>query len=263
MIIILEQMNIDLSVEEFIALYTRTDLFGTIGHTLEKLEPIVKEEGEINVVPVVVMDKPEEDTIVEDTTKQIIREAGFEPDKDTLVGPEELSKFLGIGYSTVCYYKDKGMPAVAKKKGNKTLYLYDKQACLEWYEQRKKAVKARGKNGSKPKAVYNPNDPNTELSYAAWKAELNRICRRAGKDVGKMLSLTYKYMTKNYGVVWDQEEREFKEANGYRPHSTTQLAHWMETTKPAYHNLTSACLATIVGEGKADDIRQFKPCAEA
>ena len=247
MIIILDQMNIDLSVEEFIALYTRTDLFGTIGHALEKLEPIVKEEGEINVVPVVVMDKAEEDAIVEDTTKQIIREAGFEPDKDTLVDSKELAEFLGVGHSTVWYFKSKGMPSVTKMLGNKKSYLYDKQECLEWYKNRRKVTKVRGKNDSKPKAVYNPNDPNTELSYAVWKTELNDICHKAHKDIGKYLSLTYKYMTKNYGIVWDQEEKEYKEANGHKPYSTTQLAHWMETTKPAYHNLTSACLATVVG----------------
>ena len=74
------------------------------------------------------------------------------------------------------------------------------------------------------------------------------MCLDAGKDVGKMLSLTYKYMTKNYGIVWEQEAKEFTAANGHKPYSTSQLAHWLEHKRPAYKNLTMACMSSVIKE---------------
>ena len=206
MIVILDKMNIDLTVDEFIELYTRTNIF-------DSAENIKKEEF-----------KPTVETV-----------------NDDLVSAPEIAKFLGIGYSTALAYKDKGMPAVKVNDGTKARYKFDKQKCLEWYENHKKTLDARNK---KPVAI----SPSLchELSYSLWKSNLTKICNTAGKDVGKMLSHTYKYMTKNYGIVWDQEAREFKEANGYKPPSTTYLAYWLETTKPVHKNLTSACLTEVI-----------------
>ena len=221
MIVILDKMNIDLTVDEFIELYTKTDIFGGAEN--------VKKEEEITVLPVTVVKK--------EKVKPV------ETSNDDLVDVGELAKFLGIGYSTAFAYKDKGMPSVKVNDGTKTRYRFDKQKCSEWYTNYKKALDARNK---KPVAITPVSDKNGEVYYALWKSDLTKMCNAAGKDVGKMLSHTYKYMTKNYGVCWDQEAKDFKEANGYKPPSTTYLAYWLETSKPAYKNLTSACLSEVI-----------------
>lgn len=55
--------------------------------------------------------------------------------------------------------------------------------------------------------------------YSSWKdtmyQKMDRICANTTK-FGKrsdVMRWIYKYMTKNYGVVWDQEAREYKERN--------------------------------------------------
>ena len=62
--------------------------------------------------------------------------------------------------------------------------------------------------------------PNTSVRPdSSWKAtmyeKMDRICANTTK-FGKrsdVMRWIYKYMTKNYGVVWDQEAREYKERN--------------------------------------------------
>lgn len=62
--------------------------------------------------------------------------------------------------------------------------------------------------------------PETNIySYSSWKEtmyqKMDRICDNTTK-FGKrsdVMRWIYKYMTKNYGVVWDQEAREYKERN--------------------------------------------------
>ena len=62
--------------------------------------------------------------------------------------------------------------------------------------------------------------PETNIySYSSWKEtvyqKMDRICDNTTK-FGKrsdVMRWIYKYMTKNYGVVWDQESREYKERN--------------------------------------------------
>lgn len=56
-------------------------------------------------------------------------------------------------------------------------------------------------------------------SYSSWKdimyQKMDHICAHTTK-FGKrsdVMRWMYKYMTKNYGVVWDQESREYKERN--------------------------------------------------
>lgn len=60
---------------------------------------------------------------------------------------------------------------------------------------------------------------NNMSSYSSWKEtmyqKMDRICDNTTK-FGKrsdVMRWIYKYMTKNYGVVWDQETREYKERN--------------------------------------------------
>lgn len=61
-------------------------------------------------------------------------------------------------------------------------------------------------------------DINT-YSYSSWKEtmyqKMDRICVNTSKfgKRSEVMRWIYRYMTKNYGVVWDQETREYKERN--------------------------------------------------
>lgn len=77
---------------------------------------------------------------------------------------------------------------------------------LDWKESFEKNISV------KP-ALSNAN------MYSSWKdtmyQKMDRICANTTK-FGKrsdVMRWIYKYMTKNYGVVWDQETREYKERN--------------------------------------------------
>lgn len=61
-------------------------------------------------------------------------------------------------------------------------------------------------------------DINT-YSYSSWKEtmyqKMDRICVNTSKfgKRSEVMRWIYRYMTKHYGVVWDQETREYKERN--------------------------------------------------
>lgn len=63
--------------------------------------------------------------------------------------------------------------------------------------------------------------PETQKTntYSSWKEtmyqKMDRICANTTKFAKRsdVMRWIYKYMTKNYGVVWDQEAREYKERN--------------------------------------------------
>lgn len=79
---------------------------------------------------------------------------------------------------------------------------------LDWKESFEKNIPSK------------PVLPETNIySYSSWKEtmyqKMARICDNTTK-FGKrsdVMRWIYKYMTKNYGVVWDQETREYKERN--------------------------------------------------
>ena len=79
---------------------------------------------------------------------------------------------------------------------------------LDWKESFEKNISSK------------PVLPETNIySYSSWKEtvyqKMDRICANTTK-FGKrsdVMRWIYKYMTKNYGVVWDQESREYKERN--------------------------------------------------
>lgn len=300
MIVILDKMNIDLTVEEFIELYNRTDLLranpkqevAVPAKALPVAKPVV-EETETETpedasgllmsadlakyigVPTVELKKFRAHGM---PCKKVESKLGgrhgyiFMYDKEEcarwykhyrnakyprldtvvseVVNAKELAVVLGVVGSTIFNFRTKGMPYIETPSSNpdgRRLYSYNVKECVEWYTNYKKDHPAGGKSAADDK----PYHPIDEMDYAAWKNDINSVCRIYGFDVGKMLSLTYKYMTKNYGIVWDQEAKDYFKANGHKPHSTSQLAFWLESTKPAYKNLTSSCLVTILKEQKS------------
>ena len=148
----------------------------------------------------------------------------------------EVAKHFKLCSQTIINYKNAGMPHITNGKA----FMYCLEDIEPWIKKHQKIHKARGrKKASKPKA---------KTPFGQWKSELSKMCHDVGKDEGKMLSLTFKYMTKNYGIVWEQSKRDFFNANKYLPTSTCQIAYWLESTKPAYKNLTKSCLATVIKE---------------
>lgn len=74
------------------------------------------------------------------------------------------------------------------------------------------------KESAKNNILSIPETQKTD-TYSSWKEtmyqKMDRICANTTK-FGKrsdVMRWIYKYMTKNYGVVWDQETREYKERN--------------------------------------------------
>ena len=57
------------------------------------------------------------------------------------------------------------------------------------------------------------------------------------KSTNDVFSTAYKLLRAEYGIVWEQEKKEFVEVNGYPPASTLQLCYWIEANKPQYHKL--------------------------
>lgn len=77
---------------------------------------------------------------------------------------------------------------------------------LDWKESFEKNISVK------------PALPDTNR-YSSWKdtmyQKMGRICAHTTKfdKRSDVMRWIYKYMTKNYGVVWDQEAREYKERN--------------------------------------------------
>lgn len=181
-------------------------------------------------------------------TAKVIANAVIEKPK-VLVDTKYLANKYSLTGQAIRNYAKKGMPHKIVDNG----YQYDEADASEWidnyistHESKTRGKKYHSKGISvkpkKIKVVVNESD------YTKWKASLMETCRMANMDFGKSLNLVYKYMTKNYGIVWEQEKKDFKADNGYYPKSTTQLAFWLEQTRPAYKNLVASCLDTIIKE---------------
>ena len=164
------------------------------------------------------------------------------PKKTKLVDTKYLANKYGITQQSIRLYAKSGMPS---QMIDKRLRFNEDKACA-WIDDyiAKHPCKIRGTKHDKKKSKI-----KSESDYTKWKSELTEMCRSKGKDEGKMLSLVFKYMTKNYGVVWDQVKKDFKAANGYYPQSTTRMAYWLELNQPVHKNLVAACLDTVLKEG--------------
>lgn len=294
MIAILNGIEVGLTVEEFLELCGRTNIFGKFVWVPKIVE---QEEAEEKAPkPVEESEKPSVDTektnyinseelaklfnikvkslynyrsfgmpyVAEPFGKKVIykydkdaclkwhneyfKKGLVKPDNiDGLIGTTELARELGICESSIYVLRKAGMPCTyINTDGKRYVFRYDLDECKKWYQEYRNNNNTLTNNSKKKKSK--PEAVPVSTDYALWKAELNRICSVAGKDVGKMLSLTYKYMTKTYGIVWEQVEKDYFKANGFKPHSTSQAAYWMEKQNPVYANLTAVCLHTIISQ---------------
>ena len=165
-----------------------------------------------------------------------------------VVTTTDLAKKYDISTQAIRMYAKAGMPHM--KEGTNLKYNeVEASAWIEEYMATHKCSNRGMKYGSRsPKSKIKKA---IEISdYTKWRRNISEICKNAGVDEGKMLSLTYKYMTKNYGIVWEQLNKEFYQANNRRAMSTLEVAYALEQSSKVYTNLLVGCLDTVIKESK-------------
>lgn len=161
-----------------------------------------------------------------------------------LLNTNEMAAVLNVSLSTMHTLRKHGMPYIKSKNpiNGRLSYRHKKDECISWFENYTKEKELR--HASKPQSKNETVEE--KINYIDFKYQLNEICKAKHKDIGKMLSATYKYMTKKYGIVWDQLAKDYYKAEGHKALNTLRLAYWYEQNNPACKNLTSACLETVV-----------------
>lgn len=87
--------------------------------------------------------------------------------------------------------------------------------------------------------------------FRLWKQNVMRCANKVismnktFKSTNSVLSEAYKLLRNQYGVVWEQDKKDFLDKNGRAPVSTLELEYWIETTKPSHKNLLVAKLDTL------------------
>lgn len=172
--------------------------------------------------------------------------------KSRYVDTKYLANKYGLTTQAIrMYAKEQGMPhKIAKNKS----YQYDEVEACEWIDNyiATHVNKTRGMkyntNKSKPSAIpkMEIKKPIVISDYTKWRRNITDICRKSGIDEGKLLSQTYKYMTKNYGIVWEQSNKDFYQKNGRKPMSTLETAYSLEQSNKAYAKLLEGCLDTVI-----------------
>lgn len=92
-------------------------------------------------------------------------------------------------------------------------------------------------------------------SYEEWLKGIKKAIKLI-RDIddtkveSNILHEAYDRIRTQYGVVWEQEAKEFREDYGRSPVNTRELCWWMETNKPIYKNLLIGKLNTMYSETK-------------
>lgn len=92
-------------------------------------------------------------------------------------------------------------------------------------------------------------------SYEEWIKGVKKAIKLIqdidnSKTESDLLHEAYNRIRAQYGVVWEQEAKEFKEDYGRSPVNTRELCWWMETTKSEYKYLLIGKLNTMYSETK-------------
>lgn len=98
---------------------------------------------------------------------------------------------------------------------------------------------------AKSKVVTKKNSLNSDPDYVAWREHVMSQCSVSNSLVASTLRLAYQKMNKCYGIVWEQERKEFVEHYGSQPDNTMQIAYYLEKKKPAHKNLLASCVYDV------------------
>ena len=97
----------------------------------------------------------------------------------------------------------------------------------------------------KSKIVTKKNSLNSDPDYVAWREHVMSQCSVSNSLVASTLRLAYQKMNKCYGIVWEQERKEFVEHYGSQPDNTMQIAYYLEKKNPAHKNLLASCVYDV------------------
>lgn len=186
----------------------------------------------------VVLPKPVRPEDVPATVKEKIESLNSTPvQKINWVRLTEFCKKMNINMNTVTNAA-RNRHCFACKKVGKYLYI-DENAATKYY--------SRGR-------VYTPirnSAPSTQAvtPYIEWRDEIFEKIDKTPYSRNQILSRLYAYMTKNYGIVWEQISKECRRRTGKVMTATIWLAWYWETEiEPKHRGLTSACLDTVIAE---------------
>ena len=219
-----------------------------VGNELELAEFLKNLGNSNNLNKVVMVDENKSEAT------KVIRK--YKKAKSRYVDTKYLANKYGLTTQAIrMYAKEQGMPhKIAKNKS----YQYDEVEACEWIDNyiATHVNKTRGMkyntNKSKPSAIpkMEIKKPIIVSDYTKWRRNISSICKASGIDEGKLLSNTYKYMTKVYGIVWDQANKDFYKSEGRKPISTLEVIYKMQQNNKVYTNLLEGCLDTVIKESK-------------
>lgn len=213
-----------------------------VGTELELAEFLKNLGNSNNLNKVIMVDENKSETTKEVRT--------YKKAKSRYVDTKYLANKYGLTTQAIrMYAKEQGMPhKIARNKS----YQYDEVEACEWIDNyiATHVNKTRGMkyNTKKPSAVpkMEIKKPIIVSDYTKWRRNITDICKKSGIDEGKLLSQTYKYMTRNYGIVWEQANKDFYQKNGRKPMSTLETAYSLEQSNKAYAKLLEGCLDTVI-----------------
>lgn len=108
------------------------------------------------------------------------------------------------------------------------------------------------------KKKYIANTPLT--GFQKWKNEVfHSITGKTYKEQLAILEQTYKYMTQKYGIVWDQERKEYKEKYDNQSVTTLELAYELEQKNVANKNLLKTCLESVLSADVDETLSKEDP----
>ena len=110
---------------------------------------------------------------------------------------------------------------------------------------------------TKPIVQESKPESQERISYTEFKRQVNKACESIVafhipkyKDKNSILHEAYSRIRNEYGIVYEQEKKEYYNDTGKSPTSTLELQWYIEQTKPACKNLLLCKLNTIYKEVK-------------
>ena len=115
-------------------------------------------------------------------------------------------------------------------------------------------VDAQEASASKKAPSITPEEGQTSdfMSFRVYSDQIHALLLEFGitnkmeTERRTMLSKAYTRMRNQYGIVWEQVEKEYIQENGDRAKSTLRLAYFLELTGPQHRGLLSGCLHTVL-----------------
>lgn len=106
---------------------------------------------------------------------------------------------------------------------------------------------------AKSKVITKKNSLNSDPDYVAWREHVMSQCSVSNSLIASTLRLAYQKMNKCYGIVWEQERKEFVEHYGSQPDNTMQIAYYLEKKNPAHKNLLASCVYDVAHSYYTED----------